>query len=167
MVKKMSIFLLIVVLCIAAYGCSTSANNNSNVETVIDVTQYFRINPEKLIELLGKPKEIEEIKFDSPNGNTYPMTIYYYDTIGESEFVIIDNAVVRLNIYKEMQYNSERDIFKMLGITTSDSTKKIADTGVALRYSPVSDNVADLWITNISDKKFDTIKVTYDLRYFN
>ena len=92
---------------------------------------------------------------------------YYYDTIGEAEFLLIDNAVVRLNIYKEMQYNNERDIFKMLGITTTNNTKKTADTGVALRYSPVSDNVADLWITNISDKKFDIIKVTYDLRYFN
>lgn len=165
MVKKVLIFLLIMVLCIVAYGCSAPAN--SNVETIIDVTQYFRIAPEKLVELLGEPKEIEEVNFDSSNGNTYPMTIYYYDTIGESEFLIIDNTVVRLNIYKEMQYSSEKDIFKMLGITTSNSTKKITDTGVALRYSPVSDEVADLWITNINDKKFDIIKVTYDLRYFN
>lgn len=164
MIKKMLTFILIIVLCIFVYGCSAPANNNSNVETIIDVTQYFRISPEKLVEMLGEPKEIEEINFDSSNGNTYPMTIYYYD---DSEFLIIDNAVVRLNIYKEMQYNSERDIFKMLSITTTNNTKKTADTGVALRYSPVSDNVADLWITNISDKKFNNIKVTYDLRYFN
>lgn len=165
MIKKVLTFILIIVLCIFVYGCSEPTNRN--VETIIDVTQYFRITPERLIELLGEPKEIEEINFKSANGNTYPMTIYYYDTIGEAEFLLIDNAVVRLNIYKEMQYNNERDIFKMLGITTTNNTKKTADTGVALRYSPVSDNVADLWITNISDKKFDIIKVTYDLRYFN
>lgn len=165
MVKKVLILLLIIVLCIFVYGCTSQAN--SNVETIIDVTQYSRITPEKLVELVGKPKEIEENNFNSANGNIYPMVTYYYDTIGECEFLIIDNAVVRLNIYKEMQYTNEKDVFKMLGISTTNNTKKIADTGVALRYSPVSDKVADLWITNIKDKKFDIIKVTYDLRYFN
>ena len=59
MIKKVLTFILIIVLCIFVYGCSEPTNRN--VETIIDVTQYFRITPERLIELLGEPKEIEEI----------------------------------------------------------------------------------------------------------
>lgn len=167
MIKKLITIVLILSLCLVIYGCSTVSESSNSVETILDVTQFFRIPPEKLIELIGEPKEVDEWNFDKPNGTTYPVISYYYDILGECEFLVIDNKVVRLNISNEMQFNNEKDIFKMFGISYTDNTKKIADTGYALRYSPVSDNVADLWILNINNKTFDSVKVTYDLRYFD
>lgn len=167
MVKKLIILILVILLCLGVYGCSESTEV-SIVEPIIDVTQFFRISPEKLIEVMGKPKEINEWNYNSANGNTYAATSYYYDnTLGKCEFLIIDNKVVRLNIIKEMQFKNEKDILRMFGITITDNIKKVADTGYALRYSPVSDKVAEVCISNINGKKFDDIKITYDLRYFN
>jgi len=167
MVKKVIILISIILLCLVIYGCSTPTESSNNVDPVLDVTQFFRITSEQLIDLIGEPKEVDKWNYEKADGNVYPITSYYYDILGECEFLVIDNKVARLNINNEMQFKNEKDIFRMFGIVITDNIKKVADTGYALRYSPVSDKVADLWITNINDKKFDNVKITYDLRYFN
>lgn len=52
------------------------------------------------------------------------------------------------------------------GVTISDGLKKTVDNGFALRYSPVSDKIADIWIPIINNNEFDEIKITYNLNYF-
>lgn len=164
MTKRMFLLTLILLICLFMFGCSTSGENSNN--SVLDVTQFNKVSKEELMEILGEPVEVEEWNFDSANGNTYPVTTYFYGDDKEYEFLVIDDVVVRLNILREIQFNSEKGLLRTLGVTNFEKTTKIADTGFALRFSPVSEEIAEIWITNIKDKKFDNAKITYDLNYF-
>ncbi|MDQ4680750.1 hypothetical protein, partial [Stenotrophomonas maltophilia group sp. RNC7] len=148
MKKYILTLLLIIVLLIM--GCSSSANIEP-YEVLVDVNQFSRISSEELIEKMGEPNRKEDWNNSTDRGN-FLITIYYYD---DYEFFIADDSVVRMNILSE-QYNdingdgikfySEESIFQMLNIPIDyNKIKKIADTGYALRYSPVSDKVAEVW----------------------
>lgn len=162
--KRMILIILILLSCLLMFGCSTSGGNDNN--PVLDVTQFNKISKEELIEIMGEPADVEDWNFNSANGNSYPVTTYYFGDAMEYEFHVIDDVVVRLNILREMKFSSEKGLLRELGVTNFEKTRKIADTGFALRFSPVSEEVAEIWITNIDDKKFDNTKITYDLKYF-
>lgn len=45
--------------------------------------------------------------------------------------------------------------------------KKIADTDSTIRYQLVSDKIADFWVIDIENKTFNSVKITYNLNYFD
>ncbi len=65
-----------------------------------------------------------------------------------------------------MKFEEKDDIFPLFGIEYNNQIKKVADTNFALRYSPVSDKIEDVWIQEIEDKTFGIAKFTYDPSYF-
>jgi len=160
-VKKLLI-LLIGILILA--GCSTE-ETNSNVEVLFDVTPFSQITPEKLVELKGKAESIEDWEFSSPNGKKYKAKTYSYDN-GNQEFMIIDKKVVRLTVRGTGQkFNDAKSVLSMYGIKPEESMSKTADTGSAIRYKNVTDQVGDFWVIH-TNKSIDTLKVTYDIKYF-
>ena len=135
--KRMFLLISVLLICLFIYGCSSSGDNDNN--PMLDVTQFNKVSKEDLIEIMGDPVEVEEWNFDSANGNSYPVTTYFYGDDEELEFLVIDDVVVRLNILREMKISSEKGLLRELGVTNFEKTKKIADTGFALRFSPVSE----------------------------
>ncbi len=108
---------------------------------------------------MGKPSNIEDWNFKSTNSKTYPAKTYSYDDGTHYEFMVIDNAVVQFT-YNSEKYNNlhdestkftnMEDILSMFGITPSKNMKIEADTGVALRYSLLSDTIAEFWVVGIN-----------------
>lgn len=148
---------------------------NEKAPVLIDVNQFSRISAEELVKIMGEPKSKDKWTNKTSRGE-FLIEIYEYDGY---DFFIADNSVVRMNIYSEKYYDrngegikfsSEEDIFHMLNIPVDyDRIKKIADTGFALRYSPVSDKVADVWCVGIDKEEGSIdigIKVTFNLNYF-
>ena len=47
--------------------------------------------------------------------------------------------------------------------------KKVVDTGVTYKFSPVSDTVAEFEVYNFDSEKhtFDSVYITYNLNYFD
>ena len=175
--------ILLLGVCLLLIGCTSQnssdidADNENHTEktlTLIDVNQFSRISPEELIEIMGEPNSRDEWDNLTSRGRVL-IEIYEYDGY---DFFIADNSVVRMNIYSEKYYNpdgdgikfsTEEDIFHMLNIPIDyDRIKKIADTGYALRYSPVSDKVADVWCVGIDkdNNSIEEIRVTFNLNYF-
>lgn len=170
--KKYTLALLLIMV-LLIMGCSSSTNIEP-YETLVDVNQFSRISSEELIEIMGEPKRKDEWNNTTDRGK-FLITIYLYD---DYEFFIADNSVVRMNIFSEqynnidgkgIEFSSEENIFQMLNIPVDyNRIKKVADTGYALRYSPVSDKVAEVWCPTIDKEKntIDHIKVTFNLNYF-
>lgn len=175
-----SIIALIVIINVCVYNSRPSVNNQvsenqTKTELIIDANQFSRITSEQLIEIMGQPEKTEY--WNQPNGTTtYPATVYYYQN-NRFEFMVIDNSVVRLTVNSDkyndrnadsFHYTDKASIFSMFGITPSNSTKTIADTGFALRYHLVSDKIADFWISGMdsSARTFDCVQITYNLNYF-
>lgn len=50
-----------------------------------------------------------------------------------------------------------------------DSARKVVDTGVTYKFSPVSDTVAEFEVYNFDSEKhtFDSVYITYNLNYFD
>lgn len=157
-------------------GGDNSASTTSEENILIDVNQFSRIDSEQLKTLMGEPDSIENWN-NKTNHGTYAVTTYYYGQ-GKYEFLVIENLVARMNIRSDkynnkdaesIKYTSEQSILEMLNIDSSDERiRNTADTGFALRFSPVSDNVADVWcsLMNKKDKTIDEIKVTFNMNYF-
>lgn len=61
------------------------------------------------------------------------------------------------------------NVFKMFNITVKDSARKVVDTGVTYKFSPVSDTVAEFEVYNFDSEKhtFDSVYITYNLNYFD
>lgn len=152
-----------------------TVNEENNKEVIIDVNKFSRVSSDKLVSLMGEPEKIEDYEWLIPTtGENIVGKVYIYDQ-NKYEFILFDDAVARLNVYSgkymgydesTMNFDNEEDIFAMFGIKPNSYFKKIADTNYALRYSPVSDTVADVWIQEINDKSFEIAKITYNLNYY-
>lgn len=186
--KKMSLFTKVIIgflifLMFGVIGAVSSINGTSekNISEkeefspiIVDVNQFAKISSEELIKIFGEPTEKEKINYSSPNGKKYKTTYYRYNKEGYCfEFLLIDNKVVRFNLITDyfetkepIKYKNEKDIFNMFGISPNENLSKIADTGSALRYSPVSDKVGEVWIPMIENQSMNLIKITFDLNYF-
>lgn len=167
--------LLVTITTIMVVGCGNgqarpTATSNSQtaakneVVPIVDVSKFFRISDSELVKLLGEPETKDTWNFSSPNGNKYKATTYEFEE-GNKEFMVIDNKVVRFTyLANELEYTSDDDLFKQLGVSPSTDMKKSV-AGVSTKFNSVTDKVPEIWVT-IIDNKIEEIKVTYDLRYF-
>lgn len=160
---------------------TTSGTNNTDSQSntdsqpeqftpIVDAKQFALIDEEQLINLLGEPEARDEWNFDSPNGQTYKAVTLTYDN-GNQEFLFIDGKVVRFTFYGTGQtYENEDQALRLFGITPGPNIKKEADTGVALRYRYVDEEmkIDEFWLLDdlSNDNEISTVKITYDLRYF-
>jgi len=167
--------LLIIIGAIVGNNENSPKNIDKSVELVIDVNQFSRISSSELVEIMGEPEKIEDYEWRVPSTNESIVgKMYIYDK-NKYEFILFDDMVARLNIYSgsymgydnsKMTFKNEKDIFAMFAIEPNERLKKIADTNYALRYSPVSDKVADVWIQEINGNEFGIAKITYNLNYY-
>ena len=174
---KKVIFLFM--FCLLLVGCSTSTGGGtpekSDVDVMIDVNQFSRISSSELVEIMGEPQKIDDYEWLVPKtGKSIVGKLYIYED-SKYEFILFDDKVVKLDIYSgtfmgyddsRFSFDSEEDIFAMFNIEPNSNMKKTADTNYALRFSPISETVADVWIQEISDDQFDIAKFTYNVNYF-
>lgn len=160
--KSLTLSIATLFILTAFSGCL----DNTPPEVVFDTMKFSNITPEQLIEIMGKPESIDKWTYKGPQGN-FPAKSYLY---GDSkfEFLVIDNAVVRLTYNADINYRSKSDILPMFGITDTSIMTKVADTGVALRYNSSSDHISDFWVYSMDDgaNLIKGLKVTYNPKYF-
>jgi len=170
---KKVLLLICMVLLLAA--CGNSNETISKEDVLIDANQFAKITSEELVAILGEPESIEDYEWSVPKtGESIVGKLYIYKK-NKFEFVLFDNSVARLNVYSGqywgyddsvIEFQSKEDIFSMFNIESNNNMKKIEDTNYALRFSPVTDTIADLWIQEIQENTLGIAKITYDLNYF-
>jgi len=156
----------------------TSESKEEAIDLIIDVTKFNGITSEQLINLIGGPDDISELKYKH-DGKKYKSKIYKYPHGMHDlhyEFSVVDDIVTRITVYSKKYYdNDESDIyfkdednlFKMFNVVPSSSMDLIAKTPMALRYENVSDEIFELYANGIEmeDNKAFLISVTFDERY--
>jgi hypothetical protein len=177
MLKEFAVFIVVSMVILFVSGCSSDNvlnSQNEEINTIIDAAQFSRITPDELVAKLGEPKSTYDEKWTNPgDGKDYPMKTYDYDVDGYyTEFLVIENAVVRMNIYasdndkNQFFINNNKDILSLLGIEPRESLVVVEDNNAAAKYSSVSDKVGEVWAM-FDEKKADILKVTFNLNYFN
>ena len=147
----------------------TVSTDKDDGQVVCDVTKYANISSAELIALLGEPDDKTET---TPTAGyvEIPCTYFdYYDTdeLGEVSFVLINDTVVKFTAYNEFPfYKNKNDLLESLNITKSDNCAMVIDTETALRFRCATDEIDDLWVTNIEDKTYGFLAITYDMIYF-
>lgn len=139
---------------------------SSSDRVMIDATQFSRVSPDELINIMGTPESIEEWKYTVSDTRSYDATTYYYNK-DQYEFLIIDNMVVRFTFNGEKVDHNEfefTDMVRMFGIKIESDLIKVADNSTTRRYKNISDKVVDFWVTYLSDST--VYKITYDNDYF-
>ena len=148
---------------------------NPEIKEIVDSKKFALVSSEKLIGLMGQPKDVEEWNFTTSKG-TFPAKTYSYDTEYHYEFLVIDNKVVRMNCYslkywngngESIKYTSKNDIPRIFGVTEEMGVP--SDTGYAIRWSNLTGSIKDFWVINVDDtaKTIDGVKVTYDELYLD
>lgn len=156
----------------------SSKAQESNVELLIDTTQFSKISPEALIEIMGEPDSVDEWIFNKGTNLAVDTTTYAYDVDGmHYEFLVMEGIVNSLHIYAgwngstvDLEIGLNEDVFKLFGIQPSKDMRLVADTGVAIRWRPVNDKIAEVWA--LTELKSETnapidIQVRYDLKHFS
>lgn len=150
-------------------------NETDKVDKLIDANQFSRISAEELVDIMGEPNSIEDYEWRVPKtGESIVGKLYIYED-NKYEFILFDNQLVRLNVYsgsfmwnseEKFTFENEESIFKMFNISPNEHLKKVVDNNLTLRYTPVSDKVAEVWIQEIENNQFEIAKITYNLNYF-
>ncbi len=180
--KSLHIILMISMMILVGCGVSQSSPTPStkDIPVIFDAISVSCVSPNHLIEELGEPEDIETWKNETSKG-IFDMQIYCYSINNNYyEFLVADDSVVRMNIYSEKNWFNtgsnfsfagmrKMDIPSMFGISPGPDIDVAADTGNALRLSPVSDSVSDFWIPMLDEenKTFELVKITYNSNYFD
>lgn len=166
------IFVIMVVKDISKNPIQKKETSSEEIQVILDADAYSRISSEQLIELLGEPKSTEDWNNENSKG-TFQMQLYTYDLDGMyTEFILYEDAVVKIRCFATEPWEIKKDfdnVFKMFNITIKDSARKVVDTGVTYKFSPVSDTVAEFEVYNFDSEKhtFDSVYITYNLNYFD
>ncbi len=177
--KKIGLFVVLLFIGGLAFGILQIAQNPEKYQTkdevsvVLDCSKFSNISAEELKNELGEPRNIEDWNNKTAKGE-FPLQIYTYDFDGfYGEFILHENTVVKLRLFSDSEWKIEGNkfdnIFTMFGIVSSKNTKKIVDTGVTYKFSPVSDKVAqvDFYNYDKENKTFNMVYITYNLNYFD
>lgn len=154
--------------------------SEKSVDVIFDASSVSRISVEDLISKMGEPIEKEDWINKTTKGN-FNVSTYTYDKEGiYYEFIITENSVIRLNVYSNLNWNkagdnfkykqkNKEDILSLFGIVPNENAKKSVDNGFTFRISPVSNTVADFNVQGINetDKTFEFVKITYNIKYFD
>lgn len=180
--RKWLLICFILMLSVGFVGCGQTKNDSvgktQEVKSVFDAPSYSRISKADLFAKFGETSDIEEWNNKTTKG-TFPMTIYSYDDKDSNhyEFIVAKDTdtVVRVTMYSaknwvstgtDIKYTKKslKEMLALLKITPKDSAKVIADTGVAYRVRPVSDDVGDVWFLELSEASstFGMVKITYN-----
>ncbi|KOS68371.1 hypothetical protein AEA09_07245 [Lysinibacillus contaminans] len=173
--RKISIIFASILLLIISACSAESSKDSQKTEPIIDATKFSRISSAQLIEIMGEPEYVDEYNWLVPStGKEIPAKTYIYEG-NKYEFMVIEDAVTRMSIYSgtymgyddtSFEFKNDEDLFSMFNIQPSDDLKKVADTGAALRFTPVSEKVAELWVLEIEKNNFGIAKITYNLNYY-
>lgn len=158
-------------LFIAIYGtgCSSTASEATSsqvqpIEVIFDATAYSRISPEKLIEFMGEPDDIEDWNYDN-GSKVYPVTTYYYNK-AKLSFMIADESLIRATLEDSaIKFSDDAIMYATFGIPAPSTAKKYIDTGTAKRYQDVGGGIEDIWLL-LDNDEITIAKFTYDVRYF-
>lgn len=170
----LTVFSAILITLVTACDSPQSSNVATATEPIIDVNSFSRITAVQLKEQLGEPvAEYDENWTIPSSGESYAMKIYTYDVSGyNTEFLVIEDAVVRMNIYASdnsenaFTIQNDEEMFALLNIQPRESLIEVEKNPNVLRYSSVSDTVGGVW-TLIEGDKASIIKITYNFKYFD
>lgn len=159
---------------------TTKAEASTNINVIEDVSKFSRISPKELTDLLGDPVDTENWTNKTSKGNFDVTTMSYDLNENHYEFIVADDAVVRLTIYSNDYWNNQGERFsyegvekeqlpELFSITLSNNAKVNTDNNFTYKMSPVSDKVAifDVQDIDTSTKTFGFVKITYNLNYFD
>ena len=180
MKKKIGIALAVILVGALCFGISRIAQNpekyqsqDEPVSVILDCSKFSRISSEELKNEVGEPENIEDWTNETSKGD-FQMQIYSYNLEDcYAEFILYEDSVVKLRLFSNSQWkvegNDSDNIFAMFGIEPGENAKKTVDTGTTHKFSPVSDEVAQVEFYNYDEetKTFDTVYVTYNLNYFD
>ena len=176
--KKLFLLLTTILTIGMCSACGSSSAESSEPVTVIeDAEQFSRISTEELKNIMGEPASEEAWVNKTSKGDFNVTTISYDKDSNHYEFIVADDAVVRLSIYSSDYWNrtgdrftisgQKSDICKSFNITLGSDAKKTADTGSAYTLSPVNDKVAIFDVQDINGDTYGFVKITYNLNYFD
>lgn len=141
-------------------------NRPNETKLIVDASQFGLTSESDLVTLLGDAESVDEWEFSSPNGQKYKAKTYSYD--GDSkEFMVIDSKVVRFTFNGHGEtFNSHKDVFNSFGIKLNPGFAVKEQNEVTVRYQNVSEGIEEFWLITDGASKIETVKITYDLKYF-
>ncbi len=143
------------------------SNDVQKVDLVYDVSQFSQISGAELVDILGKPDDVDEGKC---NG-AFEIPCVYYDYndaegLGEVSFVLVNNSVARFTSYKDYPYTDSDTILAEFGIEESENCTTVTDTDETVRYRCPADGIDDFRAELIDGDTFGYLQVTYDMSFY-
>lgn len=135
----------------------------------MDVNKFYNeeksntLSQEELIILLGTPQEIEHWNYTINETTSYPIVTLCYPN-GE-RYNFYQGHLAWILIEREISFSSKTSILPMFGLQYTKDSKKVADTGYALRYSNCG--VPTFWVQGIKDNTFNWVKIVFSETFSN
>lgn len=146
-------------------GVNGDAGNKDKPDLIVNALDYAGKSVKEIQAIVGNLKDAGNVNLTDATGKAVKGKVYNLPNSNTS-FTFVDGKLVSFQYWasEPITYKKEKDIIKMFGITPAENMKQEANTGVALRYSSVSDKVSEFWIQEMDSKAktFSIVKITFD-----
>lgn len=158
-------FFIIAVIGGIIAGVNGDVGSKNKPDLIVNGLDYAGKSVKEMQALVGNLKDGGNVNLTNTAGKTVKGKVYYLSD-SDTSFTFVKGKLVSFQFYASdpVKYKKEKDIIQMFGITPAENMKQEANTGVALRYSSVSDKVSDFWIQEMDSKAktFSIVKITFD-----
>lgn len=164
-----AIALISAVILFSACYSKQSESVESDVQLLIDVTQFSKITSDQLIEIMGEPKDIEQWDDMIAPNRTYNITTYGYQVDGvDFEFNFINGMLIYMIAESPsadgLNVGINNDVFQRFGIVPKRNNLTGKSGPLFARWTVLNDDIAGVWVQG-KDEIANWIKITYDIQY--
>lgn len=149
-------------------GVNGDAGNKDKPDLIVNALDYAGKSVEEIQSIVGDLKDAGNVNLTDATGKSVKGKVYNLPNSNTS-FTFINDKLVSFQYWASdpINYNREKDIIQMFGITPADNMKQETNTGSALQYSSVSDKVSEFWIQDMDSKEktFSIVKITFDSNF--
>lgn len=159
-----TIFGIVVLLAVLGAVLSSTIKPESNV--IVDATQFSGKTLDELQEMLGEFTYGGNVELIYNDGSTVDGDSYGYEA--ESwwgNFSFVDGKLDSFQFWanEPIPYRDTSDILGCFGIEPSQSIREEANTGSAIRWESVTEDIAEVWVQEMDymEKTFSIVRIRY------
>lgn len=160
---------VVVLLGILGGVLSSMIKPESNVpesNVIVDATQYSGKTLDEMQELLGEFTYQGNVELIYNDGNTAHGDSYGYESDSWwGNFSFVDGKLASFQFWanEPIPYKNTGDILGCFGIDPSQSIREEANTGFAIRWESVTEDIAEVWVQEMDyiEKTFSVVWIRY------
>ena len=158
--------IIVIFVLFGILGATLSSTIKPESNIIVDTTQFSDKTLDEMQEMLGEFTYEGNVELIYSDGSTVDGDSYGYEA--ESwwgNFSFVDGKLASFQFWanEPIPYRDTADILGCFGIEPSQSIREEGNTGFAIRWESVTEDIAEVWVQEMdyTEKTFSIVRIRY------